>query len=429
MGWGIVKKFPKFVLVFGVIVGSSGLFGLWWFKHRALQAFYSPRPVEDIRPKIEHIEAAPKELVLVDNDLYDLETGALIFRNWLKGGEPNALFYDYGNKKIIARYERGYVRYALDGKQEAALLQKAAPAFSDDLKWAVYAKDRDLWRADIDWTNFTFQNERRLTSIEQFNETYFAANIMLGTDRVIVVRNLNQLLRVDLERGDVKPTRIPLGVVAKQRSPNGRYLIGTEHGQLFCYDVETDESKAVAIGKSFFNDYQWLGNDRCVGLVATKSIVLYDRLKNTLVEIASLPSACSKMGDPSPDGHYIFGVGPRGNGVLIDVERKSAAPVTGGAGVVWVGNDTFAFSREVPDSDLRGTWLELAGGSERRVSPEPYLVGKRGALLMETPSGFILFATKRGLTKMKPDGDACEEIIKLQHPPARAIAFGEWSRK
>lgn len=426
MWWGFIKKFPKYVLVAGVLVGSTIAFGIWWFAHTAKKPSTIPQVelAKDTRTTLALIEEKPDHLLLVDNDLYDLDTGKLLFSNWLAHAGPNALFYDAAKKKIIARYERGYVRYPLDGKEEAALGNKFPTAFSDDLKWALYVKEKDLWRADIDWSAFTFQNDRRLTSIEQFNDQIFA-NVILSTDNVIVVRNLNQLLRVNLETGDVKPTRLPLGELGKRRSPNGRYMVGIDRGQFYCYDVESDDFTTVAIGKGVLNDYQWLGNDKCSAIAAMKTVVLYDRQQNTLVEIASLPTQCIKIGEPSPDGRYVFCVG-RGNGVLVDLQSKSATPVADGVGVTWINDTTFAFSREVPDSELRGTWLQTVGEGERRISSESYTVSQRGPMMMASPSGFILYTTKLGLSRMKADGTGTEEVIKLQHPPSRAMAIGEW---
>lgn len=373
MNWGFVKAFPKFVLVLGVIVSSTVLFAGWWTMHRFKRALSSQRPalVEDVRQKVARIESNAKRLILVDNDLYDLDTGAIVFQGWLKAGTPLALFYDFSAKKVIARYEKGFARYGLDGKEEGVLAHKFQPAFSDDLKWAVYAKEKDLWRADVDWSGFEFINERKLTTIEQFNEQYFAANIMLGTDRTIIVRNMNQLLRVDLESGDVKPTRIPLGEIGKRRSPSGRFLVGLERSQFYCYDLESDETKAIDIGRGAVNDYQWLGNDRCAAIAAGRTVVLYDRLKHTLEQVAPLPVHCPKIGEPSPDGRYVFCIGQR-TGFLVDLVNKQVLPVAGGAGVKWVSSDTFVSPAKfrIPSFAGRGCkrWARASGGSLRSRS-------------------------------------------------------------
>ena len=113
--------------------------------------------------------------------------------------------------------------------------------------------------------------------------------------------------------------------------------------------------------------------------------------------------------------------------MLVDVEKKKAIPLTGGgAGVSWVSNDTFAYSREVPDSDLRGMWLQTVGEGERRVSPEPYLVGKTRGLIARVPSvGVVVFVTKRGISKMKPDGTGLALLIALPAPPSRVLGMDD----
>ena len=306
-------------------------------------------------------------------------------------------------------------------------MQKFKPAFSDDLKFMVFARGKDIWRADIDWKEFKLVNEKKLTSIEQFHETSFAENIILGTDKTLVVRNVMKLLRVNLETGDVKPVRMNINGIRKHRSPDGKSLVGLENGKFYCYDVDSDDAKIIPVGgRGVMNDYQWLGNDRCVAIAAMKTVVLYDRIKHTLEEVAALPFPCARIGEPSPDGRFVFCMGKE-KGALVDLQTKSATAVTGGAGVCWVSADTFAYSREVPDTDLRGTWLQTVGEGERRVSNIPYLVSKKGAELMALPStGLVIFATKHGLSKMKPDGSELAEFVKLAHPPALVMGIQEW---
>jgi hypothetical protein len=113
----------------------------------------------------------------------------------------------------------------------------------------------------------------------------------------------------------------------------------------------------------------------------------------------------------------------------VDVQKKTATPFKGGAGITWVSNETFAFSREVPDSELRGTWLQKAGEGEKRVSPEPYLVGKAGGFIMPLPSGDqVVFATKQGIGKMKPNGSELVEVVKPVHAPERILAIQDWKQ-
>jgi hypothetical protein len=428
MKWAWIKQFPKFALVIAVLVLSTGLFGYWWITREAKRTTRDrpTSPVEDIGPKLALIESKPGHLLLVDNDLYDIDTGTVIFRNWLKEGPPLKVLYDDRSKKIMARYERGFIRYALEGKTEVTLSQKLPPLFSTDLKSALFVKDKDLWRAEVNWQDLKLETEKKITSIEQFYEQNFAANVLLRTEKTLVVRNLNQILRVNLETGEVHPTKIRLDDMGNRRSPDSKWLVGTDRGQFYCYSVDSEETKSVPIGRGAINDFQWLANDRCVAIASMKAVVLYDRTKNTLTEIAPLPFQCLKIAEPSPDFRFLFCLG-RGAGALVDLQKKIAMPVTGGAGVRWVSNDTFAFSREVADSTLRGTWLQTVSEGERRISSEPYLVGNGGGFIMSLPSaGMDVFVTKHGVSKMKADGTACVEILKLPRPPTRLLQILAW---
>jgi hypothetical protein len=429
----LVGQFPKWALVVTVLVVSTGLFGFWWFTRGGKRAAAGPSAaVEDISPKLNLIESKWQRLLLVDNDLYDIDSGKPVFRHWLKDGMPLRLFYDPATKKMIAQYERGFVRYGLDGREEAVLTQRSTPAFTPGLKSVVFAKDKEVWRADVDWQAFKFANERKVTSIEQFNELNFAANIILLTDKTLVVRNFTTLLRVDLDGGSVKPMRIPLGDIGKRRSPDSKWVVGTQSGQFYCYDVDADEAKTIPIGRLVMNDFQWLGNERGAALMAGKAVFAYDRTTNNLTEVAQLPFSCFKMGDPSPGGRFIFcagGIDGR-NGALVDLEKKTAVQIQGGAGIAWVNGNTFAFSREVPSSDLRGTWLQTAGKTERRVSLVPYQVSNSGAQFLALPStSLVIFETRHGLTKMDLDGSELAELVNLRQPVARVLGIQGWRKE
>lgn len=385
-------------------------------------------PVVDIGPQLALLESKRGRVLLVDNDIYDLDTGKMIFSNWLKDGIPLRLFYDLPGKKFVARYEHGFVRYALSGASEATLTQKVKCAYSNDLKFALFGRAKDIWRADIDWKEFKFVNERRVTSIEQFNDQMLAESIVLQSDKALLVHTMNKVLRVDLESGDVKPMQISLNEMGKRRSPDGRSAVGLEGGKFYSYDVESNTAKGMVLGRGVINDYQWLGDERCAALLAMKSVLLYDREKHDLSEIAALPVPCNRMGEASPNGRFVFCVsGVTHRGTLVDTVKKSATQVSAGAGVGWVSDDTFAYSRDVPDSDLRGTWLQTVGEGERRVSPDPYLVNaKASSLVPLKPFGLVIFVTKHGVAKMKTDGTGFEEFIKTPTPPQRLVTVDIW---
>lgn len=321
MSWLLLKNLiarsPKWALVLTVLVVSTALFTFWWIARNAKSG--GGADVEDFGAKLALMESKQGRLLLVDNDLYEIDTGTVIFRGWLKEGVPQRLFYDAAEKKFIARYDRGFVRYAPTGVAEAKILPKGKAAFADDLKWVLYVKDKEIWRADVDWAAFTLTNDRKVTSIEQFNEAFFTDNIILGTEKTLVVRNANKLLHVNLESGTVKPFQLPLGDIADRRSPDSKSVVGTKDGQFYCYDVDSDDTKTVNVGRGVMNDYLWLGNDRCLAIASGKMVVVYDRLQNTLTELTALPFQCSKISVPSLDGRFVFCTG-RDKGVLVDVE-------------------------------------------------------------------------------------------------------------
>ena len=426
--WLYAKQFPKYALVFGIIAGSTALFTTWWMFHSHAKA-HSPRDIAAeqaaIRAQTAKAEARIDYLFLADDDLYDAGTGECLFKNWLHGDHPLHLFFDPKSKKILGQYDRGFARYAFDGMREAAMMRNEPLAFCDGFKKVVFAKNKNVWIADADWQNFRFANERQVTTIDSFYEQNFAANILLLTTKTLVVRNLNNLLRVNLETGNVKPMRMPLVNIAKQRSPDSRWLVGTQSGQFFCYDVDADNAKTIPIGRNGISDFQWLGSDKCIGLAAGKEIVVYDRPAHTLTENATLPFPCFKIGEPSPDGRFIFAAGgiDGRNGGLVDLEKKTATPIRGGAGITWASNDTFAFSRDVLDSDLRGIWTKKIGEPEKRVSVEPCLLTLNSLCLvkLQTSDKLIILETTRGFIRMRSN-DIKAEFILERHQPSTQIS-------
>ena len=427
MIWAWLRRAPKIALVLAIIVGSTLIFGIWWIRHRAEQkaVLNAPVVIEDNSRKIARIEAAPDRILFVDDDLYDLDTGERLFRNWLKESEPQKLFWESDSKTVLAEYDRGFVRYAPDGTEKARLALKFPFYLSNDFKWLLFARDKDIWRADIDWTNLQLTNEKQVTNLERFDDAFFAQTILFGSDHTLIVRAGMQVVRVNLDNGEVHPNRVPMQDLVKRKSPNGKNIVGIENGRFYCYDLDSELAKEIPVGRLPINDYLWLGNDKCACIVAGKAVVLYDRIANTLGEVVNLPMLCNKMGAPSPDGRFAFCIG-RGKGVLVDFEKKAAIPVTGGVGLRWVSPDTFAFSREIADSSLRGTWLQTAGEEERRISLEPYLVHESGGEIMSVKtSQMIVFATEHGLSTSNLAGTDTKQAVSLVRPPSLVLRFLE----
>ena len=204
MKWlALIKKAPKFALVVGVIVGSTALFSLWWFKHSARKAAVEHPEIaaaaqEAVAAKTAEIEQHWNRMFLVGNDLYDAETDELIFKDWLKGTLPERLFYELETKKIIGLVTNGLVRFGLDGKFEGQLTQRYAVVLSRDFKRMIFTREKDIWTAEVDLKEFKLINERKATSIGLFDEQNFATNVFLESSGFLMMRNLNQTVRVNL---------------------------------------------------------------------------------------------------------------------------------------------------------------------------------------------------------------------------------------
>ncbi len=287
----LLRSGPKYFISAVVAITSIAGFGLWWFLRKPTASGNHPIPppaIVDNSAKVALIESKATRLLLVDNDLYDPETGEMVFKGWLKEDMPGKLFWEPDSKTMLAQYERGFVRYSLDGTVKATLPLKNPFGIADDRKWIVFSRDRDIWQAGVDWKALKTTNERKVTSIGQFNDQNFAGNIILGTQKTLVVRTMPNVLRINLETGDVKPTRIPLLEIGKRRSPDSKSVVGLQNGEFYCYDVDSDTAKTITIGRGAITDYQWLDNDRCVAVAGGTKVVIYDRKRNSLNELVTL---------------------------------------------------------------------------------------------------------------------------------------------
>ncbi len=242
--WRYIKAFPKVALVLGVIGISTAIFSWWWLfgtpEKREQAVVQETKAKEVLAEKVAVVEERIDRLFLADDDLYDVETGEVLFKDWISEDRPKHLFYDKESKKLLATFPRGIARYGMDGTQEAALSTRYTVGFTDGFKQAMYPKAKDVWMADVDLQALKLVNERQITTMGIFLEQYFAENLIMATDKVIAVRNLNQQLRVNLETGEVKPTRIPTDGIQKRRSPDGRVLLGQQGNEVYHYDVQRD---------------------------------------------------------------------------------------------------------------------------------------------------------------------------------------------
>ncbi|MDZ4405312.1 hypothetical protein [Prosthecobacter sp.] len=433
MNWRILKAFPKYAIAIGVVLLSTGLFGAWWFFKRTMPRweFAKPDPavVAEIKKKAEELPDKLGWLALVGGDLYDISTGEVIFKNWLRG-IPMRVFYYPESRHLMVQAERGIMRFGLDGKQDGVMGVETPPAFTNDGSQAMYVKDGDIWIAGIDWTAFKFINERQATHYGQFNALYFSANLSLASEKACLVNQQGKLLRVDLSTGDLQQISLPLHYNMKRRSPDCEVMLGEEEASLFAFDIDKPEAAMFPKSAGKVSDYQWLNNNACAFLLPGKTVGVFDRKKGTIEEVATLPFDCQKFSMPSLDGRYLLCFG--GNGlVLVDVQAKKAESLDIKAdNITWVSHDTLIYSREIPDMKLRGTWIKTIGSEPQRVLAEPYLVGydKSAPLALMRELGVVVFATRNGIFRMKPDGSELREVAKLKQPVGRIQAVEMWGK-
>ncbi len=438
ISWRFFKSFPKYAIAIAIFAVSTGLFALWWFTRPSgseigqdSQIASAPRTKEEATAaKAKTLPEKMGWLALVGNDLYDIGTGELIFKDWLQGMPPQKLFYQKDTNRLMAQYERGIVRYGLDGKQDGFLGDPAAPpAFTHDGKMAMFVRDGDVWIAEVDWKGFRFINERQATKYGKFNAPFFAANTLMGSEKALLVRNQNQILKVNLLTGDVQQIRLPTSDLVKRRSPDGRFLIG-DAGNIYVLDVEAPDAYNFPESRWRAVDFQWLSNDRCAFIIASKSVSIYDRKQNSIKEVTALPFECSKIVGPSPNGRYAICAGRKGIAIL-DTQEKTAIDFgTPAENFAWVTDDTVIYTRDVPDSTVRGTWLRMMSQPERRLTLDPYMVGRDGTGAVESlpELGITMFVAREIFFGVKFDGSALKEIAKLEKPVTRLLSVQLWGR-
>ena len=100
-----LRSAPKLFIALAVIVASVTTLVIWKI-HQARRSFLNAlfAPGETVKKREPVIEGREGRLLLVDNDLYDLDSGAVLATNWLEKGMPEILFYDGAAKKFIAKY-------------------------------------------------------------------------------------------------------------------------------------------------------------------------------------------------------------------------------------------------------------------------------------------------------------------------------------
>jgi hypothetical protein len=437
MSWRLLKQVPKLAVALGVVITSTVLFGIWWH-------FWSPKKHEasvnqdvavNAQREAKAAQMAPRmdRFILAGNDLIDIDSGEVVAANWLKGEQPLKLMFDSASSKVIARFDRGFKRYNLDGSEDAVLGRNNGLIISDDMDLAIFANQGDVWKAGIDWNEFKLTGEARATSIGGFQENYFVQNLVLASKGALVVRNMNQLVRVNLGSGEVAPLPLTITDAAVRRSPDGGVFMGDQTGAggttLYPFDVATGQVKTKELGgQTGVTGVLWLDKDRCCILVNAQFIVMYDRAKGSFEEHMKLPARIVQMALPSPSKRFVVALGD-GSAGFVDLEKKDVIPLTAAAqNLDWIADDTVIMANTTMDSNQRGTWVMKLGQKPNRVSTEPYPFADsgKGSVLALKQAGLVIFGTQNALFKMSLGGTDAVKFANLQRPVMRLQPIEKW---
>jgi hypothetical protein len=441
MNWRLIKAFPKYAIALAAFVITTGLFAYWWYFLRPasdhlqnLQKNDVARG-EEVGHKVALLPAKMGWLVQVEDDLYDINTGELIFKNWLGGETPLKLMFDSASSKVIARFERGFKRYNLDGRVDATLVKSNGLIVSDEMDVAIFADQGDVWKAGIDWRDFKLTDEARATSIGGFQDNYFVQNLVLASKSALVVRNMNQLVRVNLGSGEVAPLPLRINDAAVRRSPDGGVFMGDQSGAggttLYAFDVATGQVKTKELGpQTGVTGVLWLDKDRCCILVNAQFIVVYDRTTGSFEQHMKLPTRIQQIALPSPSKRFVIALG-NGSAGFVDLEKKDVITLTAAVqNLEWIDDEAVIMANTTMDSNQRGTWVMKLKQNANRVSTEPYIFADsgKGSVLALNQVGLVIFGTLNGLFKMNLGGTDAVKFANLQRPAMRLMPIEKWEK-
>lgn len=430
--WRVIKQFPKFLLVFVVLVGSTFWFW-WWWNHRVTatpQVQQVPTPVEEKAPDL---ASRVGRLFVANGDLYDVDTGEVVIKRWLKGDAPLRLWFEPVSGKIIGNQGGSFARYNLNGSREGVINAKSGLVVNEEAKIALFAKERDIWRSEIDWQEFKLVNERRVTSVGQIMESFFIQNILMGSDKTLVLRNMNTNLRVNLDTGEVAPVKPKYGKAVTSRSPDGAMMAGEDWSNrgtnLIVYELDADKMSSLPLKENQrINSFLWLNKERCAFIIGMEKVFVFDHKTASVRQAVKLPTKCTAMIAPSPKAQYLLCAG--GNAVVLaDLESgKTEVIQNPGQDYRWIADDTLLFAREIPDSNLRGTWVKRIGEAEIRVENDPFVFERGGiaGVSRNEDEGLIVFATKTSLFKMKNDELIAVHLAETARPVTRLQWIERW---
>lgn len=373
-------QFPKWFFAGSILVLSTALFVIWWFQHE-------PGPTTSTTGKTPQTDASPKErkqiphfgetpLLLGGKDLYEFRDGnlALFQPQWLSrelqlGEQP--VYLKEHNVLAVSGAGRPVEVFAPDGHSLGPLTLSNGERFdgyvADEFTQAVFVKDGDLWKGQIDWPNVKITGETQVTNLGYFQSSQFQGRLLGATAYGLVYRDMRYgNITVDLTTGESEPVQLPANAT---RSPTGRLIVGdvpTRPAQLAVFDVNARKNSTHPIPWRIpQNGLAWLDETR-FALILGNEVYLYEHETQSLTSIyrSEAQQARLQLVAIPVFGQPFLMFQDTSKGILIvNVETKEFHPVTGppANNIQMLDNGAFLLSSDVPNSEQRGTWLGKFG--------------------------------------------------------------------
>lgn len=377
----LFRQFPKWGIAITIIAVSTVLFFFWWIRSgqetapadsttvesgqkREAPSLSQPTPVE--------IQFSGKNLFLNDRDLLEFRDGQIkvLAENWLQGslGEFDQPVYLTDPEVIIIGGNDSNIRvFATSGKKIGNLTLSSGASFdgyiNDDYSVAVFVKEGNLWRGEIDWPNAEIVNETQSTTVGYIQGRPLKGRLLGATGHSLVYRDQRfGALGIDLETGETQQLQFPANKVP---SPSGRLIVGDTSSrppQLAVFDVGTLEYQAHPIASRIpRNGLVWMSATRAA-LLLNNRIERYDHEEGLITTVYQTENESGRVvlvSLPVQNEPFLMIQDSQKGILLLQVETGETVPVTGppATDITMLTNGSFLMSSDVADSAQRGTWM------------------------------------------------------------------------
>lgn len=393
----LFRKFPKWAIAGSIILVSTTLFLLWWINRDAQEQPAEATPIAETGQQtnepvstVPTVEINPESMFIGDSSLYQIVGNEvqLVAEDWLEEpiGANVRVVYLPQEEVLVVTGKGGFTSFDLDGKRIGRLTlsngAKLDGYLDEGLKVAVFQKDRDIWTGDIDWRAAKVVNERQITNTGFFIGSPFFGKLIGASDKGLVYRDARLgMVWVDLETGKTESGSLPATLAT---APGGRFVLGDTNSrpfQLVALDIDTGQTSLHEIPTRIpQSGIGWIGQTKAAVTLGSQ-IMLYDHSKREMTSLLhgqNPNQQLSMPAPPSPEGNQLLVLDQSEGLFLVDIEQKQKTPIPSWpqiTGFEWLGGDAMLLIYDVPDTDLRGSWLFASGDTilEKRLFAAPLI--------------------------------------------------------